>query len=1232
MGLPSCILLLTGIIFSLSIPLHLKQNLQGDAFHGDEENVDDLDVQFDEDLNLPKDRIAFEIVKEVDPTLRRLSLLRQVFGDVPPNHVLRRDLSRKTRRIKPLLLGVLAWHILQNSKRPPPPKPDTTPPQLTHCPSVGDVVLASGQTTACINLGQPTYKDDRSQTVRVIKNGNVPSNGCFPEGHYTISYIALDDSGNRNEDCQVRFSVKAIHCSSGPPTVEHGYKETCAPRTSQEDILGTTCSYRCLPGFSMDNSTSQTMVCTQTGGQQAEWSGNITCKKISCPDIENPPHGRYRCTDGTRYQSVCRLECDVGFTPSAQKHSTVCQADRQWSTEAALCTDVQPPKFINCPDDVIAYAERNKDHVIVTWPPLQARDNSGEEPIITQIDGPQNGSLLNTDGKKHRVLYTAMDNQHNRNNCSFSVIPQAITCEPLYINQPKLSISCTNGFNFGSTCKFDCEPGYPLVGMMNTSCELTGDNTPRGKWIPELREKNPTCKVLKCPPLRLPKNGAISCSGWALGETCQLQCADRYDIPYNMPSNGLWVCSTTNGVWAPDDRVLDCTRRRNPRRLRLPGELYYYSGSCGDLGSLQEIRENFVKALNSSAYSELCLKFTECTATNVNVTCGPVTRRARGLQAAAKYRIRIGFHLQITPADESLLTQRDMHKLEETLDMMAATVEDEMREGRFNLDSVGDMALDLDVDSVYFDHPEIECPYGTVARYSSHSCASCSTGTFYDGTAQDCMECPRGQYQDQDGQVLCKSCPPDTSTVQTAATSALDCKGYCPPGKYSATGLEPCSTCKVNTYQPEAGKTFCHPCPNTTVTAYVGATSSKECHEPIPPDGCTDCGTGLDSTVQSDVADTDGCSEDMCQNNGTCVDGAVCQCPDGFSGDFCEAKQDGAWCPWEDWGPCSVTCGSGIQTRQRHCACPPPGDFRKNCIGDKIEVRVCKREKCPACITLKSPPGGVVSCRSSATTGLRKTIGLTCCSLTCRPGHMSVREPLLNYECGERTGYLWPHQNVLNPDGKLPACGRVTLPRRISLHYEFRYHTLPCEAALAETFPAGPLPCVTDGRCKQAVTVTCNHGSSRTTPASVMLSVTADVPESLDQYLWQSDDIEDGELDTRLAAALDGFKPVLRGVEEVLSIVTSDKYVINVNGTVYRAEAEPGQPTTTVECPIGTVRLVVLCVTCPPGTLYNSGSCQECPLGSYQELQGQTQCQYCPAGKTTLGMGTASQADCVAEP
>ncbi|XP_035698880.1 thyroglobulin-like [Branchiostoma floridae] len=157
--------------------------------------------------------------------------------------------------------------------------------------------------------------------------------------------------------------------------------------------------------------------------------------------------------------------------------------------------------------------------------------------------------------------------------------------------------------------------------------------------------------------------------------------------------------------------------------------------------------------------------------------------------------------------------------------------------------------------------------------------------------------------------------------------------------------------------------------------------------------------------------------------------------------------------------------------------------------------------------------------------------------------------------------------------------------------------------------------------------MTCGGSSVGATPTSLMLSITAEVPDH--NIMWQSDDIDDGELDIKLSAALDAFKPVLRDIEEVLSIVSSDGYDINVNGTMYTAETDLGIPTTAVDCPSGTVRQVVLCVTCPPGTLYNSGTCQECPLGSYQELQGQTQCQYCPDGKTTLGIGAVSQTDCV---
>lgn len=41
-------------------------------------------------------------------------------------------------------------------------------------------------------------------------------------------------------------------------------------------------------------------------------------------------------------------------------------------------------------------------------------------------------------------------------------------CSPLYINNG--AISCTNGNEIGSTCTYECEPGYDLVGDGITKC------------------------------------------------------------------------------------------------------------------------------------------------------------------------------------------------------------------------------------------------------------------------------------------------------------------------------------------------------------------------------------------------------------------------------------------------------------------------------------------------------------------------------------------------------------------------------------------------------------------------------------------------------------------------------------------------------------------------------------------------------------------------------------------
>ncbi|XP_018561715.1 A disintegrin and metalloproteinase with thrombospondin motifs 9 isoform X2 [Anoplophora glabripennis] len=55
---------------------------------------------------------------------------------------------------------------------------------------------------------------------------------------------------------------------------------------------------------------------------------------------------------------------------------------------------------------------------------------------------------------------------------------------------------------------------------------------------------------------------------------------------------------------------------------------------------------------------------------------------------------------------------------------------------------------------------------------------------------------------------------------------------------------------------------------------------------------------------------------------------------------------DGGWGPWQDWGPCSRTCGGGIQTSQRYCDSPEPVNGGNYCIGENVRYASCNTMDC----------------------------------------------------------------------------------------------------------------------------------------------------------------------------------------------------------------------------------------------------------------------------------------------
>ncbi|XP_070553135.1 suppressor of tumorigenicity 14 protein homolog [Ptychodera flava] len=169
----------------------------------------------------------------------------------------------------------------------------------------------------------------------------------------------------------------------------------------------------------------------------------------------------------------------------------------------------------------------------------------------------------------------------------------------------------------------------------------------------------------------------------------------------------------------------------------------------------------------------------------------------------------------------------------------------------------------------------------------------------------------------------CESCSPTASCNQ----APCDCQGDC-----AGPGTEP---------------------PVTECTADEFRCSDGQC---IPLDwvcdGWQDCNTDSD---EADCHDRE-CPNDMfkCLNSGACIYGNwVCDgfddCGDGSDEVNCnsggsetesESSEDSGFSDWSSWGDCNVNCGTGEQSRTRHC------EVSTACEGETIEYRLCHRKPC----------------------------------------------------------------------------------------------------------------------------------------------------------------------------------------------------------------------------------------------------------------------------------------------
>ena len=191
---------------------------------------------------------------------------------------------------------------------------------------------------------------------------------------------------------------------------------------------------------------------------------------------------------------------------------------------------------------------------------------------------------------------------------------------------------------------------------------------------------------------------------------------------------------------------------RRAGRSNLPSELLYYSGTCGDDATNEEIAENFIIIIGNSPYNDICDDVQECSVQNVEVICGPTilstspsgirSRRdkwhqgkrvkdtiSRGIKETPSANIQQQFEYSISwefavnvDQDPSLSNFDAALNAEDFMIQMVDAIQAEIDNGAFPPPSVPGVNLELQNDSLAYGYIQVECLSGYISDNSDLHC------------------------------------------------------------------------------------------------------------------------------------------------------------------------------------------------------------------------------------------------------------------------------------------------------------------------------------------------------------------------------------------------------------------------------------------------------------------------------------------------------------------------------
>ncbi|XP_073712268.1 E-selectin isoform X3 [Misgurnus anguillicaudatus] len=312
-----------------------------------------------------------------------------------------------------------------------------------------------------------------------------------------------------------------MHCRHNPKG-NFGYKSTC--------------EFACEEGYTLQTSSSSTLLCVATG----HWNDSQpSCKVVKCnpEDVITLHHGSVQCSNpnGFFYDSVCEYSCEEGYVLKGFS-TTKCTATTEWTNKPPTCELVQCSELIT-PNNGTMHCHHDTKG---TFSSQSTCEFYCEE-----------GYTLQTSSSS--TLLCGATGHWNDSQPSCEIVkcnPEDVTT----LHHGSAQCSNPNGdFSYDSVCEYSCEEGYELKGSSMTKCTATTE------WT----SKPPTCELVLCSELITPNNGTMHCrhnpkGNFGYKSTCEFACEKGYTLQTS--SSSTLLCEAT-GHWndsIPSCKVVKC--------------------------------------------------------------------------------------------------------------------------------------------------------------------------------------------------------------------------------------------------------------------------------------------------------------------------------------------------------------------------------------------------------------------------------------------------------------------------------------------------------------------------------------------------------------------------------------------------------------------------------------------------------------------------------------------------